>query len=40
MTGGKLSKVAKRPGGWRIVGLWMDDGQPLLVVVLEGDVSV
>ena len=27
-------------GGWRIVGLWMDDGQLLLVVVLEGGVSV
>ena len=34
--GERLSKVAKLPGGWRIVGLWMDDGQLLLVVVLEG----
>ena len=32
--------VAKRPGGWRIVGLWMGDGQSRPVVVLEGDVSV
>ena len=33
--GEKRSKVARLPGGWCIVGLWMDDGQLLLVVVLE-----
>ena len=32
--------VAKRPGGWRIGGLWMDNWQSQAVAVLEGDVSV
>ena len=40
MTGEKLNRVAKRPGGWRIGGLWMDNWQSQAVAVLEGDVSV
>ena len=38
--GEKPNRVAKRPEGWRSVGLWMDDWQSRSVVVLEGDVSV